>query len=1192
MHHVRTSGEPSTKVAFFLNNVARAGPNLYPDMLQSRSRPSSSHRYGHQRPRFLSHCDKTGRRYPPAPSVEDESDSLTRECNPSVIPSDEQPIFVGQIEQNPLILDVPANEGERRFVLVTQPEDNPPERVNPLKVDYPEPPQAKGEETEKISATGQWKPYPETPTTGASSARREEQAEKDKDKGKNKGKRREQLERRKACISNVSVARKTSTTTGNINNSSSSSNSSSNSNAGKSALANFSTSVPTHAGSCASASGGRSSGTASRSSPATLAKVTEQATSYGAPEREMTVVASPVATPEKKEDLSNRVPVVEKTSAKLHQRVVHIPPLPPSPPKPEAKEEERLNSRAQKEEELSTQINLTLSDRLPVVEKSSSKVHHYHVHLQKQGEEKPKKQATNQDNLRKDWVEERPSRLLERRQDRLQSYYEANTCRKYVLVPNSGGNSKPVSPTRQKLKERKSRQRLPPLDTESLEPEIEPRKSARYRRSTSAAEIKQDDPAFLDSEDAPHHDDDFSSPNIVRKHSTSRQRDENYHENSRGGGWRYRKSLHDPGSMPTGVERAKDREAHASSPTRSRTPSAKNSRRETLREFRESGELRQCEWRDLSPDQYFRTRYDYDAFPAHPIRTATGPAYKLGSLGDAAVVDSPSRDGRTPTRSRSLRRCRGSPASDAVGSSSEDEYIPYPRTPPRRKSRLSIVDPPEERGFLLMPPVPSSVKGSESTGSFSVTSARPVGTSFAGQGSSGLRGASTSSGVGEPDYPELERSHVLPGREESPLPPHRRDDLVDYDDYRRDRPRSRGSGPRLSASMIANPFLEGRSWTPSSDPSRHSTSLFSRWKLPPFTSHEARALTYKNYLLGVADRIYESLPACPNTKKVTGYRGWLTLPRCEGFTICPSCFEHVFEHTEYAPKFRPMPMLPSNIEVACSFGSSYWYQIAWFETLKHNQPDLRILMTLADTIADNRPCPGIQVCNEIWYSIRDPLTRCLVPSFTICYTCVQVVGALLPTLAKVFEPLSSKPKNGMCSLRCESSSKDTKFLDYFDALESVADVSMKNRIPADMQELSDKLQLIVTVNNCPKDLQIWDKCWFFMRSLDDLTVCRECFLQVVKPWIDEGNLVARDFYALSRYVPVATCQLYSRRMRDVFDKACDRRGIEYLEAKVKERKIMENDISSRIRMLVSKPVLTSREEDELDRLTVEWAEWE
>jgi hypothetical protein len=102
----------------------------------------------------------------------------------------------------------------------------------------------------------------------------------------------------------------------------------------------------------------------------------------------------------------------------------------------------------------------------------------------------------------------------------------------------------------------------------------------------------------------------------------------------------------------------------------------------------------------------------------------------------------------------------------------------------------------------------------------------------------------------------------------------------------------------------------------------------------------------------------------------------------------------------------------------------------------------------------------------------------------------------------------------------------------------------------------------------------------------------ECFDEVVRPQLSDDNIIARNFYREPEKLEVATCQLYSERMREVFRKACRRNDPKYLEAKVLERQEVEADIHGQLMELDRSGHYDDYVQEKVDRLIREWSKWE
>lgn len=349
---------------------------------------------------------------------------------------------------------------------------------------------------------------------------------------------------------------------------------------------------------------------------------------------------------------------------------------------------------------------------------------------------------------------------------------------------------------------------------------------------------------------------------------------------------------------------------------------------------------------------------------------------------------------------------------------------------------------------------------------------------------------------------------------------------------------------------------------------------------------------YRRYSENVDSSGPPRLPECRYIKPVTGIQNWLTLPRSD-FNICTGCYTAVFADTDYRTHFQPM-LYAADRPIACDFGSSPWYRIAWLLTLRNEMSDLRLFYAISHiaTTSRNQPCPGDRKSTRVWLTIIDPYTRRPIPNFAVCVQCAQTVEALLPNMKGIFVPLDprSEPSRNICALHFTP--KRSEFVMYFDALETASDKALLLKQPPDLDALSQELEKLCSSQECPRDDPVPDGYWHVMQYLPDFTVCEKCFGEVVRPRINEEGVLARNFYQKPQRVANATCQLYSDRMRDVFRRACRRSDTEYLAMKVHERARKENEIHSKLLKLDRKGHDPAWTAEQVKRLVDEWKEWE
>ncbi|KAL6854224.1 hypothetical protein J3F83DRAFT_755163 [Trichoderma novae-zelandiae] len=402
--------------------------------------------------------------------------------------------------------------------------------------------------------------------------------------------------------------------------------------------------------------------------------------------------------------------------------------------------------------------------------------------------------------------------------------------------------------------------------------------------------------------------------------------------------------------------------------------------------------------------------------------------------------------------------------------------------------------------------------------------------------------------------------------------------------------------PQVDDELVAPDNKSVRSPTP-----RDSSATTKPWQPPPFDPSKSGVrpdLTVGSYRRYSETKGHEgqsdlpNIPECKRTEPVAGKMDWLTLPRTD-FNICPDCYGAVFADTQFRTHFHPV-LRPTGSPIACDFGSSPWYRIAWLLTLKHKVPDLQLFHSLANVMLESRdyPCPAERKVTRVWYTVKDPYTRRPVPEFAVCYQCAKTVETLFPNLTGVFIPLDPRhePTRNVCSLHFTPQRK--QFVLFFDAFETTSDKGYVTNRKPDVGELSMMLTRLSTLDECREDRRVSDGYWYVMEYLPEFTVCGECFEDVVRPWRNEDNVIAQNFYTKPTKLPIATCQLYSPRMRDVFKRACRNKDPEYLGAKVRERLKVEKDIHARFLELVRDKRKSARTDEQIDKLSREWKRWE
>lgn len=416
------------------------------------------------------------------------------------------------------------------------------------------------------------------------------------------------------------------------------------------------------------------------------------------------------------------------------------------------------------------------------------------------------------------------------------------------------------------------------------------------------------------------------------------------------------------------------------------------------------------------------------------------------------------------------------------------------------------------------------------------------------------------------------------------------------------RPGSPSERTRKSSALLSNvqSGSDTRNTSRTGSPSPSSASSKQAWSgfdpVKQGIATDQPVSSYRRYSQDVRRGELPDRPDCPRTREEAGHMDWLTLPRCNNFNICPSCYEAAFANTEFKHRFVPAPFRPRDRPLKCDFGSSEWYHIAWLLTHKYNQPDLRLFHGVASASASGQPCPGHREEYRIWYTIKDPVSQRPVRNFQACHHCAKTIEALLPNLYGVFVPMDSpaEPTRGVCDMHQDGYLGIRKrFMLYFDAMETVSDRALATSSAPDIKWLAEKVGALALRRECRYGGSEDNQKWYTMRSIPRFTVCEECYEEVVWPEIEREDAgVQANFTHKPTTMPVAACQLYSPRMRGAFQKAVRRQDLRYFEAKVLDRQAKEREIVARMTGLDRRVLGAEWCEDETRRLQREWAKWE
>ncbi|OAQ85501.1 proteinrelated to ser/arg-related nuclear matrix protein [Purpureocillium lilacinum] len=705
---------------------------------------------------------------------------------------------------------------------------------------------------------------------------------------------------------------------------------------------------------------------------------------------------------------------------------------------------------------------------------------------------------------------------------------------------------------------RRSRQDLPPIETE-----LRADRAPEHHRSKSSASASRPD-YFFPRQTRPYGDQ-LLSPDIISSGAGGREKTyRGLGQSSNSGGRSTSRQSYHEGS----ARRRDDKYYYYNGRD---APSARRS--ETSFENRKPSRRQSNDWVSDS-------RYRKETSSSRGDRRETSQSYSRGDI---------DRPPKSPILSREQSR-----SSDVNG---KDAQAPYtPKKPVIvQQDRPPVGTRPErngDEGDRARPP--------SRTGTFPLPSPSQAAIATAAAGATAA--AMTPRGSATFPLPGAERSR--PSEAKMPLP-YPDDDIayhglgIDDGEIAPDHMAAPVSIPVVSMPEPSS-VISDRPMDPSKTVGPAATPKEPTWQPPAFDPAKDGLRVDNGRRMGSYRRFSESkehaesggLPECPRTKPIAGLVDWLTLPRTN-FNICPTCYETVFARSEFRTQFQPM-LRPTSEAIACDFGSSAWYRIAWLLTLKHKTADLRLLHQVANvaTSIRNETCPGNRKATRTWLTVIDPSTKHPVPEFAVCYECARTVEVLLPNLTGLFVPLEprSEPSRDLCALHFMP--KREQFVLYFDALETTSDKAFVDDKAPDVARLAKELQQLSIGGDCREDSPVVDGYWHIMQFLPQFTVCTACFNDTVQPKIEEGSSLAQNFYMKPQKLPSATCQLYSTRMREVFFKACRRKDPAYLKDRVLERRDIETEIYEKLLKLDRSRRNDAWTEEQVEKLVKEWRRWE
>ncbi|KAI9718646.1 MAG: hypothetical protein M1828_006654 [Chrysothrix sp. TS-e1954] len=368
---------------------------------------------------------------------------------------------------------------------------------------------------------------------------------------------------------------------------------------------------------------------------------------------------------------------------------------------------------------------------------------------------------------------------------------------------------------------------------------------------------------------------------------------------------------------------------------------------------------------------------------------------------------------------------------------------------------------------------------------------------------------------------------------------------------------------------------------------------------------------------GSAVKSAKAAPPCPRSRPTRQTDDWYVLQGCRDFNICPTCLDANFGMTSFKKYFKQSTGSNTGRKVKCDFASP-WMRLAWSLTQDQHRFDLDLIYAVAHLDATESACSGEVSDTRIWYGVMDRQGQ-PIENFEICPCDAKKAEVLMPSLRGLFSRRNMAQKR-KCDFRAES----RRLPIYLELLSDLHQDAVARRRSADTQSFTELARHKARVKECERDNLLKDREWHFSPRLPEFTVCEECYSSVVWPSIANGSSVANRFNRTpqllhedrrgdkdrrsgSNGLSGISCQLYSPRMRGVFEKAASTGDFEYLARRALERKKAEADLSIRFASLRKKVGDIDRVhgkgawqhsiegrglQSQLDAVAQDWSKWE
>ncbi|KAH3132463.1 hypothetical protein KXW80_004379 [Aspergillus fumigatus] len=275
-------------------------------------------------------------------------------------------------------------------------------------------------------------------------------------------------------------------------------------------------------------------------------------------------------------------------------------------------------------------------------------------------------------------------------------------------------------------------------------------------------------------------------------------------------------------------------------------------------------------------------------------------------------------------------------------------------------------------------------------------------------------------------------------------------------------------------------------------------------------------------------------PSCLETKNLlAGSTYWYACKAVPDLVVCTACYLDHFV-LDYASSWELHPLTPEQQQQRFECGMQTLQNYAALGVCKQigiaaNTDEYDGFETLARMILESPPCNAEDMRNATWYAPKD----CTVDVYAICRRCL--LGFMAPPgFAREFKEVESRRGgNWLCDLH-PTTPRFRKYLAKYAAAVKLEDFSIFSKYVVEWTPYPE----------CPRNEACTNRKWY---GEGRFTACELCY----KEAMEGASLASRLDCAL---VPnEARCQMYSRRMRNLWRQACENNDLDSFLALANER---------------------------------------